>query len=166
MRSSVQLEFGRNTWAGHTGTHLGMSVVFKAIKAKLHVDRRKEEQRLSPRIHLHWHIDMEGKTAKGDGRKAISEAERKLGEWGVLEAKWRHGFKKKEGRIVSDSKTSSKMIAESWPLGLASEILELQLIALTLAVSFDHFHALWCHITQRTSYAIKILTAFGSKFAL
>lgn len=58
------------------------------------------------------------------------------------------------------------MIAKSWPLDLASEILELQLIALTLAISFDHFHGPMYHITQRTSYAIKILTAFGSKFAL
>lgn len=58
------------------------------------------------------------------------------------------------------------MIAECWPLDLASEILGLQLIALTLAVSFDYFHGPWCHITQRTSYAIKILTAFRNKFAL
>lgn len=62
--------------------------------------------------------------------------------------------------------TSSKMIAKSWLLDLASEVLELQLIALTLAVFFDHFHGPWCHITQGTSYAIKILTAFGSTFAL
>ena len=53
----------------------------------LSVDRKKEEQRLSPLIHLRWQINVEGKPAKGDGRKAISEAERKLGEWGVLEAK-------------------------------------------------------------------------------
>lgn len=110
---------------------------------------------------------MEGKPAKGDGRKAVSEAERKLGDWGVLEANWRHGFQKKEAGIVSNAaKTSSKMIAKSWLLDLASEVLELQLIALTLAVFFDHFHGPWCHITQGTSYAIKILTAFGSTFAL
>lgn len=119
-------------------------MVFKAIKTESSVDRRKEEQRLSPLIHLHWQINVEGKPAKGDGRKAISEAERKLGEWGVLEAKWRHGFKKKEARIVSNAaKTSSKMIAKSWLLDLASEILELQLIALTVAISFDHFHGPW-----------------------
>ena len=53
-------------------------MVFKAIKTELSVDRKKEEQRLSPLIHLRWQINVEGKPAKGDGRKAISEAERKL----------------------------------------------------------------------------------------
>ena len=47
------------------------------------------------------------------------------------------------------AKTSSKMIAKSWLLDIASGILELQLIALTVAISFDHFHGPWCATLPR-----------------
>lgn len=55
------------------------------------------------------------------------------------------------------SPTHLVVSAESWPLDLASETRMAGNIALILAISFDNFGSLCCHIILRTKCAIKML---------
>lgn len=64
------------------------------------VQIKKKREPVTGTLHMATlRCNVEGKSAKGDGKWATSEIGRKLGELGIQEAKCRHGLKEK-GVIV------------------------------------------------------------------